>query len=192
VWRDRKLSGADAFSDEIFKQLENTAVLVSVLTPGYAESKWCQDELREFQKAAAQNGGLRVGNKMRVIKIVKTPMENDQHRHIVSEALGFEFYQHAPDDPDFRELHCDTEKFIDKVDSVAQEICRVLRGMRTQQGRDGQEKVAVYLAETTSDLTFERHRILHELRAQGYRVLPDSPLPDDDLGYEAAVRDMLA
>src|SRR5437588_8303837 len=129
VWRDRKLSGADAFSDEIFKQLENTAVLVSVLTPGYAESKWCQDELREFQKAAAQNGGLRVGNKMRVIKIVKTPMENDQHRHIVSEALGFEFYQHAPGDPDFRELHCDTEKFIDKVDSVAQEICRVLRGM---------------------------------------------------------------
>ena len=34
VWRDKKLGGADAFSDEILEQLKNTALFVPVITPG--------------------------------------------------------------------------------------------------------------------------------------------------------------
>jgi hypothetical protein len=39
VWRDRRLTGAEVFSDEIEQQLRSSAVLVSVISPGYLQSE---------------------------------------------------------------------------------------------------------------------------------------------------------
>ena len=33
IWRDRKLGGAEVFSDEILDQLKQSALLVSILSP---------------------------------------------------------------------------------------------------------------------------------------------------------------
>ena len=48
------------------------ALLISIVTPRYLRSDWCLKELNKFAEAAAQTGGVTVGNKSRVIKVVKT------------------------------------------------------------------------------------------------------------------------
>ena len=191
VWRDKKLGGADAFSDEILEQLKNTALFVPVITPGYTVSEWCKKELGEFQNGSASSGGLRVGNKLRIVKAVKTPMERDEHRQFEGDSLGYEFYERPNDSSDFREFHPDMPAFSEKLDSMAQEICRILRAMRGQQKKEDRSKSAVYVAETTSDLKAQRERIVDELQGHGYRVLPESELPDDDEGCAAASREAM-
>ena len=60
VWRDQKLRGSDAFDMEILTQLRRSAVLISIVSPGYWRSTYCQNEIEEFQKAALHTGGLDV------------------------------------------------------------------------------------------------------------------------------------
>jgi hypothetical protein len=65
-------------------------MLISVLTPRYLKSDWCTRELWEFCKAAEQSGGMALDNKSRVIKVIKTPVENeDALPSLVKEMLGY-------------------------------------------------------------------------------------------------------
>ena len=191
IWRDKKLGGADAFSDEILEQLRSTALFLPVVTPGYTLSEWCQKELTEFQNAAAKTGGLRVGNKLRLVKAVKTPMDCDEHRKFQGDSLGYEFYERHNDSADFREYHPEMAAFKDKLDSMAQEISRILRAMRSQKRQEERSSLSVYVAETTGDLKSQRERIVDELKGQGYRVLPETELPDDDEGCEQACKEAM-
>ena len=75
VWRDKRLTGGEVFSDEIEQQLQSSAILVSVISPGYMQSEWCNRELVAFTKAAQNRGNLRVGNLRRVVKVLRLPVE---------------------------------------------------------------------------------------------------------------------
>jgi hypothetical protein len=93
IWRDLKLQGNDYFGDTIVERFPKVALLVSVLSPRYVKSDWCVKELKEFYKAAATTGGVRVADKSRIFKVIKTPVERKQHPQEVQELLGYEFYQ---------------------------------------------------------------------------------------------------
>ena len=79
IWRDARLQGNEVFDASILQQLNKVAVLVSVLSPRYIKSKWCKDELQEFLKAAEQTGSIRIGNKTRLFKVVKTHIPREDH-----------------------------------------------------------------------------------------------------------------
>ena len=192
VWIDSKLGGSDDFAEEIGHQLTKTAILVPVLSPGYALSEWCKKEFSEFRSMADKNGGFKVGRKIRVVKAVKTPLEEDKHRQILNEALGFEFYERTQGSNYFREFSLETQAFNDKLDSMAQEIHKILLSMRDLGKRKERKKLTVYVAETSSDVDVWRDKIVQELQAQAYRVLPESTLPDDDEGYAVEVEKALA
>jgi hypothetical protein len=72
IWRDPKLHGNDDFNQEIVNNLVNAAVLVSVLSPSFVKSEWCRKELQEFIHAAQKTSGVRIRNKSRIFKVVKT------------------------------------------------------------------------------------------------------------------------
>src|SRR4051812_3166553 len=48
LWRDDRIGPATVFAKELEEHLRNAAVLVSVISPGYAKSGWCQWELSGF------------------------------------------------------------------------------------------------------------------------------------------------
>ena len=92
--------------------MPRVAVLASIVSPRYVKSDWCLRELREFWKASDASGGLRVGNKTRVFKIVKTPVPLEQQVGEFQDVLGYEFYTVDPDSGRARELsrlECDPE-----------------------------------------------------------------------------------
>ena len=96
IWRDQKLSGSDIYDDKIVNEFKNAQVMISILSPRYVKSEWCNRELNEFYKSAEDGSGVRIGDKSRIIKVVKTPFDAEEaveHLPKLFEAiLGFDFF----------------------------------------------------------------------------------------------------
>lgn len=201
-WRDESnLRGNDYIDGACVPQLHKVAVLITVLTPRYVRSDWCLKELEEFYRLAEQTGGVRVAEKSRIFKILKTPIPQEQHPRAMQQLLGYEFYQVDATTGKPREFIFNSGPNVDihywaKLDDLAYDIFQLLNTL------DGKEsptfkltlppsRGSVYLAETTLDLSVERDKIKRELQSRGYNVLPEQPLPLDAENFERVVREDL-
>ena len=190
IWRDLKLSGTDIFDDKILSQFGNTKLMISVVSPRYVNSEWCARELNEFYNSVENSGGVRVGDKSRIIKVVKTPVDGDSDagsvHKIFKSLLGFEFFDVDPDTGRVREYneefgHEAKRNYLERVYDLAHEITTILKQMDGDEipGENTSPRTGrvVFLAEVTSDLKAERDRIRRELLERGHTVLPHRPLP---------------
>lgn len=185
IWRDPKLAGSDIFSDEIAIQLRGSGLLVSVVSPSYLRSDWCSRELQTFVEAAQRGSGIDIGNKKRIIKVIKTPVTRGELPEILDSILGHEFFHVEFGTDSAREFHLDPSPearraYWAKLDDVAQEVRVLIDSILKQGSTTSQPQVAaqmVYLAITSSDLQNERDTLRRELQDRGYIVLPDHPMP---------------
>ncbi len=94
IWRDQKLTGTDIFDEKIINTFDQTKLMVSIGSPRYINSEWCNRKLKEVHDRAWEAGGVRGGEKSRIIKVVKTPCGNDGGggHQIFNSLLGFEFF----------------------------------------------------------------------------------------------------
>lgn len=202
IWRDRKLSGNDVFSEEIASQFPKTALLVSILSPRYVASDWCARELRKFCEAARESGGVVVENKSRVIKVIKTPVASEAALPaILKDVLGYPFYifdeQETPLELDPAYGPDMAQRYHLKVAKLAWDIAQQMKTLDA--GRSDTQiqavqvslKPTVYLAECSWDQRHVREAIEAELRLQGYPVLPDRQLARDEASYVAEARRLL-
>lgn len=201
IWRDAKLAGNDYFSDVIVGRLMKVALLVSVLSPRYLKSEWCIKELREFYKAAEQTGGLRVGEKARVFKVVKTCVPREEYPQDLQALLGYEFYQIDKETGiplEFNKiLGREAEQYYwTKLYELAYHIRQLLVTIKKRKEVSSNLPAqltgkTIYLAETTFDLYNERDKLKHELQQRGHIVLPDQPLPLNAPDFQRVVRENL-
>jgi hypothetical protein len=205
VWRDKRLTGAEVFSDEIEQQLRRSAILVSVISPGYVRSEWCNRELVGFTKTAQNLGNLRVGNLQRVVKVLRLPVERSTLPPLLDEVLGGQFYREDPASGRARDLLLDPsadarQVFLARVDDVAQDLSRMLDAMSESGGAAADSRSAsaaaagptsiagtVFLAWTTSDLAEEREKLRRELEARNYNVVPTGAPPLDAAGVRERI-----
>ena len=198
IWRDDKLNGNDVFSDEIIGQFTKTALLVSILSPRYVRSEWCTRELREFCEAAARTGGITVGNKSRVFKVIKTPFETAVPLpEAVQQTLGYEFFsldngEPQELDPAFGD-HA-RQQFLTKLSRLAWELAKSLQqlaqsGSVADANQTGSARRVVFVAECGRDQRDAREQLATELRMHGYEVLPELQLP---LAEDALVSELKA
>ena len=202
IWRDDRLRGNDAFTNEIMQQLRGTAAMVSVLTPRYAKSEWCTKEVAGFCDVAEETGGVVQGNKARVFKVLKTPLDAGAALpQILNEMLGYEFYeldaQHTPRelDPEFGQDS--RREFLRKVNQLAWDIKQLLsqltKTIATEQlANHSLTNPVVYIAECSHDRKAARESLAAELSRYGYSVLPKRELPREEGEYVAEVRALLA
>jgi hypothetical protein len=199
IWRDKKLRGNDVFGDEIVEQLPKAATVVSVISPRYLTSEWCQRELDAFLAATA---GGRVDNKMRVFKVVKTQVDRTKEPVALQKAIGYDFFT-VDKANTARELSLipalssneEMRLFYLKLDDLARDLAELLPRLEgavvAPASPSAESKGCVYLAETTSDLREHRDLIRRELTESGYTVLPDEVLPLVGPECEAFVRKQL-
>jgi hypothetical protein len=131
IWYDPKLHGNDVFADSLIDRLPKSAVFVSVLSPRYVKSEWCQRELEEFLKASAARGGVRVGDSSRLFKVVKVPVPLEQQPRALQATLGYEFFSIDHDSGRVREFDSifgekAQRDFWLKLDDLAHDIVSVL------------------------------------------------------------------
>jgi hypothetical protein len=160
-------------------------------------------ELREFCRLAEQNGGLLVGNKVRVLKVVKTHVDRALHPAEFQKQLGYEFYE--IDKTTQRPVAFGQElgrnrdqRYWSKLDDLAWDVKEVLSVINPRAHTPAAGSVfsraqgTVYLAQTTRDLSGERDQIKRELQNRGYDILPANELPFVSPNYEDAVRECVA
>jgi hypothetical protein len=206
VWRDVRLPGNVYFTDFLEERIKKTAVLISILSPGYIRSDWCMGELREFCRLTDETGGLIVGERLRIFKVVKTYIEHDEHPPEFQNQLGYEFYEinkMTKRPVAFGQglgLNFD-QRYWSKLDDLTWDVKQVLSAINPRAQTSSrasvfseaavfsQNKGTIYLAQTTSDLSEERDQIKRELQNRGYDILPDKELPLRSPSYEEAVRE---
>jgi hypothetical protein len=202
IWRDGKLGGNDVFNDTIEIELSKTAILLSVASPRYFQSSSCQRELDDFFRVAAEHGGLRINDKHRVFKVMKTYVPLEEHPPELKDMLGYEFYAVDQASGRFREYDNTIgpkgekdKRYWDRFEDLAQDLCALLERMVTEQSAQSAapagEGATIYLAETSSDLSEQRDKVKRELQQYGHVVLPDKSLPLAAPALQEAVRDYL-
>jgi hypothetical protein len=201
IWRDPKLQGNDFFADTILERLPKIAALLSVVSPRYVQSEWCNRELKEFCRAAQQSGGVRVADKARIFKVVKTPVQRERLPEEVQPMLGYEFFVYD-ESGRARELAQEygpgaDRAFLTKLDDLAYDITQLLELMQHEEAGlpvpvAEVSKGTVYLAETSFELKEEREGIKRDLIRNGYEVLPDRPLPLVSSELDRFVREQLS
>lgn len=205
IWRDQKLQGNDIFGDEIVDQFPKTATMISILSPRYIKSEWCTKEVREFHEIAAKGMGARIGNKSRILKVIKTEIPYETQPQEIADSLGYEFYVHEAGNGRSKEVSQHSAGELEqiywaKLDDVAHDICDLLAILKQKnetsvfypQVPQMQDQAMIYLAETNSDLKKQRDMIKRELIEFGYGVLPDTRLPAVESGYKHSVENFLA
>ena len=217
IWRDRKLQGNDYFSDTILEQFPKVALLVSVLSPRYLKSEWCLRELQHFYAAANQTMGVRIADKSRIFKVIKTDVPHEKHPDILQPLIGYAFYEvnDAGRPREFSPIFGveSRNKYLAKLEDLAYDICKTLDALETAQSvapstsmsatsqadkatlpadkATPQADKQIYLAEAPIGLEDERDHIRRDLELKGYQVLPSEPLPDDPSEFSQAVQDYL-
>ena len=191
IWQDQKLAGHDLFDKTIFLTLGNIAILLVVLSPRYVISKACLDELKVFYRNAKRDGRIKLDTKARILKVIKTPVgENEQPRELKG-LLGYQFYEidkktGKPQEYS-HEFKFDTfQQFLNKVNDIALDIRDFAR---CQSGPTASPTgKTVYLAETAAEMAGKRDRIRRELQDKGYCILPNGDLNGNPSKLEQAIR----
>src|ERR1017187_90357 len=110
IWRDKKISGNDVFSDEILAQLPKTDILVSILSNCYIESDWGRKEIEEFCRQCGDE--VKVGNKLRIIKVLQLPVDTtDPLPPLINDVDGYEFFVYQDPQERKRPLELDPVYF---------------------------------------------------------------------------------
>ncbi len=198
IWRDPKLQGNDYFSDTLVEALPKAAVLISILSPRYIKSDWCRKELENFSRGAESTGGVRISDKSRIFKVMKTLVPREEQPPPLDSLLGYEFFRLNPTTgrpAEFRSEFGPEAKrdYLARLYDLAYEITELLKQIqKPDRGKTAlsapSDKKPIFLAETTSDLSEERNRVKSELRQLGYPVLPDKALPIDANNLRKAVQ----
>ena len=191
IWRDPRLNPTDLLTPEIYSQLGKSALLLSIVTPSCVTSEWCIDERSKFQFYAALNGGFTIGNSVRAANVIKTPLRNDTHVNFLGTSLYVDFY--APDKQSgrFREFDPADPEFGQRINQLAQSLLEFLDKLNAQPLIE--PKDAVFLAMTPPDVRMTRTKIVQELEALGFIVLPPEGLvPLDSPGFSQAINDCLS
>ncbi len=187
---DPELAGNDRFESRLKNELRRTAFLVSIVSPSFLESDWCLDELRIFSAAEADERDW-AGDKARIFKVVKWPVEIDDYPDPLRGLLGYEFFtwdeKGVPIElrPDFGEERWQ-QLFVQRLNDLALQIRRSVKELlETFHPEPGTvvRRVAprgghtVYLAQASYDLQEARDAIRRELEQRGHGVLPDGEIP---------------
>jgi hypothetical protein len=184
IWRDPELQGNDDISDTLLEKVRSVAALVPVISPRYVKSEWSLRELAEFCSACELQGGVQIGDKARIFKVMKTPVPREQHPQGLQDLLGYEFFKLDPETGRIRELdeifgpEAKTQFWL-KLDDLANDLCGLLQLLESQpEAADSSgAPYRVFLAETTNDLRDQRQAIKRDLMQHGYTVLPTRALP---------------
>lgn len=205
VWRDPKLNGNDFFDDTIVEQFRRASAMVSVISPRYVNSEWCRKEFEEFCQATTTSGGLRIGDKSRVFKVVKTPVEIEELPPRISDLfqslLGFEFFEIDPDSGRVREFDemfgaGAKQRYYERIYDLAHEVTQLFKILRKEGPGNGEQVteatgLTVYLATATSDLREAYDQLRRELLEAGHKVVPDTALAMVAEDFETAARAFL-
>ena len=189
VFKQPDPSESAEIESAILEHMPHAKTVVSVLSPPYARSNGCHRMVNAFWKSAQASGCFEIGNRSRLLNVIKTPVDADEIpreiRSLYKGLVPYEFFERDPVSGRLREFDeafggTAIQRFHERVYDVAYDITQVLKylgeGPAAGDKRTANPKT-VFLAATTSDLEPQRDQLRRELIELGHTVVPKQPLP---------------
>lgn len=133
IWRDKKMRGNDHIDNTILIELRKSYILISVLSPSYVNSRWCRKELSEFWNFATNDGGVYIGCKSRIFKVIQCPIPPEDEPREMENLIGYQFFGGDDEDSVYPEIDSGgkKQKYFDELRKLAKDICSLLREIKT-------------------------------------------------------------
>ncbi len=207
IFRSTHADGGTSDGEPSMEAIPDSALLITVLSPRYLKSEWCNRELRRFIAAAGDRP--KWGSKFRVLKVVKTPIQQDPPE--IQPLTPYEFFKVDPETGRAHEFDQifgpeAQREYWARLDDLAHDITRMLETLQEERTEDtpdtssavvelprpSSDAQTLYLAPTSNDLREEHDALRRDLIRHGYRVLPEHPLPLVGTELDGTVRESLA
>lgn len=192
LWLDRyQIEPAEAFTPKIEQALTKAKLLIAIFSTNWAQSEWCRNEVEFFEK-------IYTDANERVIPIYKSELEREQipvliqgyesrvgYRFFTSDDLGtiHEFYWRGLRNQEaYYNLIKRIALFIIKRLEIVQTVSPNFPAMGLSSGMEPEK--TIFIAAAASDLRDARQRLVNDLKASGYIVVPDDdtlPQTSDEL-----------
>jgi hypothetical protein len=181
IWRDPEIDGLTRIRPILEKTASNSALLLSVITPAYVQSKWCKKEVDWFIAGTERDGVLQGGAKSRILRVLKTPLEDLVAFPALKsdETPGFEFYDEdrnrsprlleypaTPGLPGYKEYWT---KSLDLADAIVGILRDMKKAVAKREAAEKRHKT-VFVATTSGDTRGDYERICQELHDKGHVV----------------------
>ncbi len=170
----------------ILQQMPQAKTVVSVLSPPFARSNGCHRLVDTFWKSAQAIGRFEIGNRSRLLNVIKTPVDVDEippeirslYTGLVPTSSSNATRSRAGCGSSTRRLAAPrSQRFHERVYDVAYDLSQVLKYLgdaaHTGEKRTANPKT-IFLATTTSDLEPQRDQLRRELVELGHSVLPQA------------------
>jgi hypothetical protein len=181
------------FDNMTSPNLDNAAIVISILSEDFIKSGQTLDNLELFYKTIERTDK----NLERVFKVFKSPLSTAEQPPRLRELIGYEMYQLDSDSGEVREYtdyfssEAERQYWMKMVD-LAYDIFEVLIPLKTGKPKGEVKSIfkrkTIYLAETGHDLSVQRNIIKRELLRHGYVVLPNHTLPGNAADLEKEVK----
>lgn len=171
---DYELRGNHSVTPDIIKQLEGSATLILILSPGYIESPWCHFEFNTFLSQVDSNSG-------RIFVVEHDVVERPEP---LKDLLGYQFWvSNDTDNPRTLAIpkpHPEEFEYYQRLDDLARQLTDKLKELK-KQAKPVTTPVPknnivatprIFLATVTEDLEERRTEIIRYFDQQGIQFLP--------------------
>jgi hypothetical protein len=180
LWMDNTIRAYEAITRHLLEQVQDSAILLLILSPGYVASEWCCRELSTFVAKVGKEAG-------RIFVVERVPVDRPE---ALQDILGYKFWvKDESDHPRTLGVPRTTDEefvYFQRLDTLASQLVEKLKSLRAQSDTaivpaarsagtsSSAPRATVFLAEVTDDLQECRAEVERYLQQQNVRVLPDT------------------
>ena len=174
-WDNKKLDGSILFDKSIETGIKESAIMICLQSPGYAQSPYCKQELDTFyKKASEEKVGLSIGDRSRIINVLLNNIPFKQWPPELSGTSGFPFHD-AKESTDFGDtLDTTSTEFRTQLQNVRDAVWNILDNFpkETTEKKDlpavdlqqDTDSFKIFIGEVPDTLRTSRKRVIAELQ----------------------------
>ena len=204
VFRDPRLQGNTVFDESLVETVKQSGVLITIVSPSFANSKWCKREMSTFMDHATSGIGIQVGSTSRIYKVVKLDPGKEKLQEppldYFQEVLGYSFCETDSTSGKVREIPQDQAEYVKALNDLAHDVSKQLNTLKdvdfTSTGTpvslpNALSKETIFISKPPPNQSEQREELRRYLEDKGYRVVPDKPLPPLAEDIDAAIKEYL-
>ncbi len=185
VWRDLKLSGFDELWPTLQRNIESTALFLSICSPVYVTSENCAKEVEHFLAASRETP--RIDRRSRMARLAIIPYTDVRALPCFrqNDTVYYSFFD-TRGDGTIEQFDIGSEAFRKEADRVAQHVAAQLRRVREAAERapstpTPRKRKTLFVANTSRDRADHRTTLLNEFREYEPLTIPDGSYESSEL-----------
>ncbi|HUX84807.1 MAG TPA: toll/interleukin-1 receptor domain-containing protein, partial [Chitinophagaceae bacterium] len=197
-WDSGKLDGSKLFDQSIADGINQSAIMISLVSAGYLKSDYCNKELDLFtQKSKAEPAGPKIGDRRRIFNVLLNNIPFDQWPPELAGATGFPFHDAGSKEEFGDPLNATDPRFTDRIKALREALIAIFEDFKKVQVSPGPAPApatpspagpVLFFGEVADTLRSARKRTISDLEKDGYTIVSGMPPPDGGPEHDTQVK----